>query len=138
MPVLTAEDEWLAIRCAPVAARGVLADVLYLMRLASDKGSVRDDDVTARMIGISAAELGAHLQTLAHCGVLELTGGSIISPRLRQEQRRRDICKANGCKGGRPRKLTASSPDTVVKLFEEGRRLIATAPTVVDHPLAGA
>jgi len=101
---MAVEDEWLAVRRASVAARGVLADILYLIERGKGKGTVQVGDVLLRMIGVSEAEFEAYVAELAACGVIRLADGMIVSDRLERNQRIREIMTANGRKGGRPRK----------------------------------
>jgi len=102
---LTIEDEWLAVRNASVAARGVLADLLYLIERAKDKkGTLQLGDVVLRMIGVSESEFDGYVKELISCGVLVVGDGLITSGRLERDQRIRAILTENGRKGGRPRK----------------------------------
>lgn len=115
---LTAEDEWLAVRRASVAARGVLADLLYLIERLRDRGAVRHGDVVLRMIGVSEPEFEACISELVACGVIRLSNGLIVSDRMERNQRIRESLAENGRKGGRPRKQSETSlvnPETEPK-----------------------
>jgi hypothetical protein len=98
--LLTIEDEWIAVRSASVAARGVLADLLYLIEREKNSGAVLYCDVLLRMIGVSGAELEAYVAEL-----VEL----IVSDRMARHQRIRNVLAENGRKGGRPRKQSETN-----------------------------
>jgi hypothetical protein len=101
---LTVEDEWLALRHASIAARGVLADLLYLIQRAKDGATVRADAVVLRLIGVTEDEFRGYVAELAACGVITATDGVVVSARLERDRKIRDILTANGRKGGRPKK----------------------------------
>lgn len=66
----------------------------------------RDAGIWARRLGLSVEGLVAFAELLADCGLVELSDGSVTSPRMTANARYAGICKVNGSKGGRPRKTS--------------------------------
>jgi hypothetical protein len=107
------EKEWFALRRASVNARGVLADLRFMIESGQTGADIQIDKVTLRMIGISAQEFDACADELVNAGVLVRDGNKVVYPRIKLEIELRKLMKENGKKGGRPKSISVPQPGTL-------------------------
>lgn len=99
-----------ALRPCSIAARGLWIDMLSLMFESPRRGYLQHAtgkpvtaEQIARMTGCSTDEVSRLLQELDDAGVFSRTdSGVILSRRLVRDERKRELCRKAGLKGGNP------------------------------------
>ena len=138
-----------ALRMCSLGARGLWMEMLCLMHEAEPRGSllVSGKTVTPRLlagiVSVSPDEIEHWTSELEAAGVFSRDDdGVIYSRRMRRDEARSEVHRANGAKGGNPRlkpigaKICASISDSYVVGAVHGDVVAARAPGFADDRLS--
>ena len=102
------EDDWIALRPASIASRGLLLDILHLMGATANDGRLHlEKQIICRFVGLSEPEFDMLLEELCCAGILMIDNGVVVSPRLARRAEISETRARCGRMGGRPsRKAT--------------------------------